>query len=154
MENAYTCVLIKLIFRVDWNWKFLACLPIKFFLYMIILVGWKSSFYYRLVSLIEIIIFYRGFLRQTLKYMVQYKMNRHLFLCWSFVKEFWRSNEMEFYECLCNDFAGALLVIELLNNAINFFVLMEDLKIQRISILIWSAWKSMVMFRNSKCKLL
>lgn len=30
-------------------------------------------------SLIEINIFYRGFLRQTLKYMVQYKMNRHLF---------------------------------------------------------------------------
>lgn len=70
------------------------------------------------------------------------------------LKEFCRSNEMEFYECMYNDFTGALPVIQLLNNAINFFVLMEDLKIQRISILIWFAWKSMIMFGNSKCRLL
>lgn len=45
------------------------------------------------------------------------------------LKEFCRFNEMEFYECMCSDFIGVLLVIEFLNNVINFFVLMEDFEI-------------------------
>lgn len=144
----YICInKVHFLFRLKLEMSFIFT---HWILFICDCIAWKS-FLLLSISFIDRkhFFFNESFLHQILKYMVQYKI-----LCWSFLKEFCRSNEMEFYECMCNDFTGALPVIELLNNAINFFVLMEDLKIQRISILIWFAWKSMIMFGNSKCRLL
>lgn len=147
LEDLISPFKVHFLFRLKLEMSFIFT---HWILFIYDCIAWKS-FLLLSISFIDRkhYFFNESFLHQILKYMVQYKI-----LCWSFLKEFCRSNEMEFYECMCNDFTGALRVIELLNNAINFFVLMEDLKIQRISILIWFAWKSMIMFGNSKCRLL